>query len=491
MPKARWLFVALPFALQAQQPAPTVAAQGTAIINGVVFDSIGNARLAGATVQLVASDGPSAGHSVTARSDSLGRFELHDVPTGNYVAGFFHPALDSLGVESGTHEVAIHDGSQVLFLSSPSPRTIIRSLCGASSANDSTGLLIGHVRDTATEVPLDSADVSVEWSEMVIDSHGVRSRNRNGTAETQGPGWFALCDVPSGFEVTVRGWHGADSTGFVATEIPANGLRHLTLYIGGAVLEPVTADDSTKADDPMLGASLLARRGDAHLAGVVRDAKGQPVPSARVLVWGTSKGVETGDRGAFSVDSLPGGTNTLEVRAIGYVPVHQIVQLAADRPATVDVALGERVTSLPTVTVRANLIYSRGLAQFEQHKREAIGGYFVGAQEIEMRPISRISSFLQGVPNVEVSYRGGTSVTMRHAGNVVGSMQTCTPTFYVDGIKSYLSADELDWYFRSDEVAGIEIYNKELERPIEYQDMMNHCGAVVIWTRPAQPKIKK
>lgn len=494
MSRSLWLFLALPAAVLAQQPgiaAGPEAPAGSAVINGVVFDSISSERLAGAMVQLVAADGADAGHVLTATSDSLGRFTLNGVAPGNYVAGFFHPALDTLGLESGTHQVAVRDGSQVLFLSSPSARTIIGSLCGVASANDSTGLLMGHVRSTGSHEPIDGASVRVEWSETVIGRGGVHNRNREGTAQTQGPGWFALCDVPAGFELTARAWYGGDSTGFVATEIPGDGLRHLTLNVGGAVLAPVTHDDSTKAEDPMLGPELLARRGGAELTGMVHDDEGKPVGDARVLVWGTSMGVVTGDRGSFEMDSLPGGTSTLEVRALGFVPVHRIVQLAAGQPARIDVSLGERVTSLPTVTVRANLVYSRGLAQFEQHKRGSIGGFFIGPQEIQSRPISRISSLVQGLPNVEVSYHGGTSIVMHHAGNQVGTMTTCVPTFYVDGVKSFLSADELDWYFHTDEVAGIEVYNRESQLPIEFQDMLNSCGAIAIWTRPPQPKIKK
>src|SRR5512138_941129 len=74
-----------------------------ATVSGVVRDSIANSPLADATVQLIASDDP-ARFERTTTSDSLGRFILRDVPLGRYMLGFFHPVLDSLGVEAPLRE---------------------------------------------------------------------------------------------------------------------------------------------------------------------------------------------------------------------------------------------------------------------------------------------------------------------------------------------------------------------------------------------------
>src|SRR5207237_5782187 len=90
----------------------TVAAdhRSVAAVRGVVRDSIAGTPLAGAVVQLVAADNP-ARFGLTTISDSLGRFTLNDVPHGRYTIGFFHPMLDSLGIEPPLRELYV-DGAQ-------------------------------------------------------------------------------------------------------------------------------------------------------------------------------------------------------------------------------------------------------------------------------------------------------------------------------------------------------------------------------------------
>jgi hypothetical protein len=63
-------------------------------LSGVVRDSIARMPLAGAVVQLVATDGLARSNR-SAVSDSLGRFTLAGVPAGRYAIGFLHPILDS------------------------------------------------------------------------------------------------------------------------------------------------------------------------------------------------------------------------------------------------------------------------------------------------------------------------------------------------------------------------------------------------------------
>jgi len=87
----------------AQAPDTIHRAPGAAV-SGVVRDSIARMPLAGAMVQLVAADGL-ASFIRTAVSDSLGRFTLGDVPDGRFTLGFFHPMLDSLGVEAPLRDV--------------------------------------------------------------------------------------------------------------------------------------------------------------------------------------------------------------------------------------------------------------------------------------------------------------------------------------------------------------------------------------------------
>src|SRR5690349_21636143 len=100
-----WVIVAAGTAVgppaRAQQPiAPS------AVVSGVVYDSIAQRAIAGATVEFVSADDPSA-RPHTAVSDASGRYTLREMPLGHYLAGFAHRALDTLGLENVPRRVVI------------------------------------------------------------------------------------------------------------------------------------------------------------------------------------------------------------------------------------------------------------------------------------------------------------------------------------------------------------------------------------------------
>ena len=477
----------------------TAAAQSRTILAGVVFDSVAGRPLVGAMVQFTGASGPVVGRRASAVTDSAGRYAVTDLAPGRYVAGFFHDALDTLGLVGAPRAVDVGDSATTLDLGTPSPRTIIATICGAGSVTDSLGLLIGHVYASGTTSPLPNATVTVEWGETIIERGSVRQRNLAAGATTQGPGWFAMCDVPGEVELTLSASSGADSSGFVTVEVPRTGIRHVRFWVGGAqrvlsaavdtisAVDTTSATDSTAADSTMrVLAPEMVWRGGARLTGIVRDEKGLGVAGARVLVRGTNVGTTTSDRGYFALDSLPGGTHTLEARAVGYLPATSIVHLAADQPAQAEVFIGDKLVTLEAVKVTATLVFSRNLAKFQTNRERNLGGIFVGPREIERFRGMRFSNLLQAIPGVRLNYRDGFSILLDYIGTDDGqSAGLCVPTFYIDGQRSQYTAGEIEGLYRAEEIAGLEVYVRESQRPIEFQDMNSGCGAIAIWTRPA------
>ena len=88
-----------------QSPDTTHRIAG-ATVSGIVTDSISGVALPGAVVQLVAAEGL-ARSARTGYSDWLGRFSFAAVPSGRYTIGFFHPMLDSLGVDAPMRELIV------------------------------------------------------------------------------------------------------------------------------------------------------------------------------------------------------------------------------------------------------------------------------------------------------------------------------------------------------------------------------------------------
>ena len=84
--------------------SPALEAQaGSAVLEGLVFDSTSMQPLAGARVAVM-------GTSAIGESDAEGRFRIPDVPAGSYWVTFFHARLQELGVNAPSRQVAFLDG---------------------------------------------------------------------------------------------------------------------------------------------------------------------------------------------------------------------------------------------------------------------------------------------------------------------------------------------------------------------------------------------
>lgn len=485
-----------------------------ATVTGIVYDSVSRRPLAGATVQFAGAADSVMGRMYSARSDSAGRYAISNVAPGNYVAGFFHPILDSLGIEVGTRSVTVGEGNLAVPLATPSARTIAGAFCPDGTFGDSLGMLMGRVTATRTGEPLGGAEVRAEWTETVISPSRIYQRDPEIATLADSSGWFGMCLLPGDVALMVRAATPTDTSGFVELTIPPGELRHVTFHVGGARPVTIFAADTGVGAMPTDSTLVWARRGEARLSGVVTDPRGAPVPNVRVLVWNAARHTTTNDRGVFALDSLPGGTNTVEVRAIGYTPVKQAVQLDPEQPAQATIALGERAVTMPSITIRGQLVYSRKLLAFEHRRRTSAVGHFITPEDLEGRPFNKLSDIVAAVPAVVVSSGGLQGIAMstsRIAPRLTGAeapvpMGTpppgnqspqyggrayCQPIFFVDGQRSFMTSTEIDQHFKSDEIAAVEIYTRAAQVPVEFQTQLAQCGVIALWTRPPAARIKK
>ena len=462
--------------------SPRSEARSTARVSGVVYDSIAGGPIADVLVHFVGASDDISGRDFSARTDADGRYVIESLPAGRYIAGFFHAAVDTLGIETPPRTVEVREGEQRVPLATPSMATLLGSICPPQQRSDSTGALIGHVLSADVELAITDATVLVEWSEMVIDAQGFRTRDVRIPGGTTGPGWFAICNLPTDIALYARAVHGTDSSGTIEVEVPPGGLRHLTIQVGSA---------TGIATSPEITAVTGVRRfyGAARLTGTVLDIQGNPVSGASVRAWGTDREALTNDRGVFVLDSLPAGTRTVEARALGWTPVRATAHLADARVTDVDFAFRERAVVMPTVTSRAQLVYARKLIEFERRRRAGFGTFLTPAF-LESRPNVKLGELLRELPSVRIV---NTDVSANPTRTVLMPMQggagtvNCVPTLWVDGVRDPSQDFEL---LRSDNLAGIEIYTRAFDRPAQFTDS-SKCGAIVVWLRPppsAPPK---
>jgi len=441
-------------------PAASLRAQTTVV--GTITDSLGHHPLAGALVQLAGTG--SFVRSTT--SDSLGAYRIVDVPPGTYLVGFFHPTLDSLGVDLSPKQVTVVPGAdQRIDLGIPPSQRIAAQLCRNTKDRDSTGLLIGHLRDAETRQPR-KGSVTVLWMELTIGQGGVRRNREQVPIKTDDLGWFAMCGLPSDAPLQASAQAGDEESGFVELQLPAGGLLVRDFLVSRAdSLVPVYDDSS--AVKGVLPLPML-RRGSARVSGVVHNDKGKPVANAQVSVPGTGVDGRTEETGTFRLGGLPSGTQTVEVRAIGFEPKRVAVDLTREHLTTVDVVLDRPVQTLGAVT-----IYGKGnsaMAEF-QRRLKAGWGHILTPADIARRNAFQASDLFLMIPGVRVARGRGFSNTILVRG--------CRPTVYLNGMRmDDDAASDIDMLVTPSELTAVEVYTAA-NRPAEF--FGNNCGSVVLW----------
>ena len=467
----------LPHVTTAQLPVARGGSQGS--ISGIVFDSLARKPLAAARVELVNADSLSA-PARTIETDTLGTYRFNDVRPGRYLVGFLHPTLDSIGVERPPREVSVDGRMAVrLDLAVPSAQSLRVAICGAAAVADSQSLILGIVRDAATQMAVASSTVAARWAEYTIASGGLQRRPERRTFATQETGWYGLCGARIGSTIALSASHDADSTEALELEIPATGFLRRDLYVG--VARVVVGDTVAAVKDSLALSTGPRRSGDGRVSGtVVAGDGGRPLAGARLGIR-NGPTARADDRGAFTLTGVPTGTRMLDVRAVAYAPQALPVDVT-DGAAPLRITLVSLKSVLDTVKVRGNLSLYRSQQEFLKRKQHSGAGRFITEEDIAKRnPVAAVDLF-----------RTMTGIMIARDDNqydilVQRSMSSfanpyCRVAVFVNGVALRdPTVDDLNGYLRPSQILGIEVYDGG-SAPMEFSKR-NGCGSVVIWTR--------
>ena len=451
-------------------------------VSGFVRDSLSGKPLVGATIQLVPRATPwAAGRSV--RSDSIGRFSIDTVAPGQYVFGFQHPRLDSLGMDAVSRTLEVDKAVRFLRadLALPSGRTFVTMLCGARA--DSSGAVIGRVFNADDGAPINTGSVVVRFAQMRIENTGVRRAQAQVVAPFGSDGRYVVCGIPtdapvlaqaragSGGETGQAGMSGEIELAF-APKVP---LLHRDLLI--ALRERDSAATTAGAAPIATARATVARTGTARLSGRVTSGDGRPVSGARVNVQDTDISATTDSTGAFRSTGLPAGTRTVDVIAIGYAPARAAADLRSNRETAITISIGAKITTLNAVSV----VGTPDRAGFS--KRRAAGlGYFLDANQIEQRGAQNVAMALTTAP----SLRGNGFDTANPTRPRISGRGNCTPTAYLDGQAIQDGLGGIDDLLTVRRVGAIEVYSNPGEAPPQFRSN-GTCAVIVVWSRSYVP----
>ena len=477
-------------ALLAFAPAALVA-QGavTARIVGQVYDSISRVPLSSATVRIVRADNPSIGR--TATTDVFGRFRYDSVGGGAWLATFLHPVLDSLRLEPGIVRLDINEtGELSILLATPSPRTLVVGNCRGPQAAD-VGVIVGDVRRASDDAPLPGATVEVEWPEWVLQRGRMTTDLRRRVAKADSLGHYTLCGAPTGSTLRGFAWSGADSTGAIEVPTPDAGYSIVDFAVA-PVDRVVVRLDSTAGTT--LNATI--RRGRAIVRGRVTSLDRRPLANAIVRVIGSGSQVRSNAEGIFTIADAGAGTQTVEVRAIGYQPTRLAMRLSDGVSSAVTLRMPVQRVLLDTVRVQAGRALTPELRAIERRWRTGVGTIMDGAT-LRDRANLFITDALRGINGVTIRQVGGfgQSIMMRSSNGT-----ECMAGIILDGQPlppSQAASVSLDEITRREDITAVEVYARPSMLPAEFTSMVSGCGVVAIWTKratggvtPVKPKPK-
>jgi hypothetical protein len=121
----------------------------------------------------------------------------------------------------------------------------------------------------------------------------------------------------------------------------------------------------------------------------------------------------------------------------------------------------------------------RSLAGFTYRRERGQGGTYFRSQDIETFGARTLADLARRVHGVAIT--DGNAIVMPRRDGVT----TCTPNYYVDGIR--MSGDEQTSMpsLRLTQVFGVEIYAREEHIPSVFTDAAG-CGLIVVWTTPTK-----
>ena len=224
----------------------------------------------------------------------------------------------------------------------------------------------------------------------------------------------------------------------------------------------------------------------AIVRGVVREASGYALSGVEVLTGARAVGVESDSLGRFVIADLAPGTHFVRARRLGYLPDSTTVNVVAGESREIVLTLTRAAQTLRAVVVEGRNEMVGPMAGFYRRARQGLGKTF-SADEIARRRFVDLPQLLNSVNGVQVARgrMGQSVIRLRGERNA--------PEIYLDGIPMGNEVIDLD-NFELATIAGIEIYRGMAMTPPEFmlgRTSAVTSGAIVIWTHPPEPRIKR
>ncbi len=434
--------VALPNTVRAQDPPPpvldTVRARSAAdTARGIVFDSLAAEPLAGALVVAM----PSGATTVT---DSTGSFELlSDTITTRITV--YHEVLDRIGLGALVAERP-DDRRRAVTISTPSLLTVWPQLCDSRRPLGGRSVIVtGTARAADGRTRVAGAKVIVQWPKPDYATGGPDLRSEETLTDSLGN--FLICGVEEFVDISFLALSQEMQSGVVTVTSDIRPLRRIDLVLGAA-----------------------DERGAVR--GLVRDNDGTPLSNVQLALEGVTDAQVTGTDGRFVFPDVPTGSRMLYVRAVGYQPVGQLVEVMAGENPPITIPF-EKVVQIEGVTITERVNVTRERGEFELRKRTGMGRTLDSTTIMRAPNLRAAMQMTQGI-NVEQGRRGTSEFVIR-------GRRGCAAYVYLDG--TLATIDDVN-VIPPRNLAAIEFFASTALAPARYIPIGgNDCAVVLFWTK--------
>jgi len=180
---------------------------------------------------------------------------------------------------------------------------------------------------------------------------------------------------------------------------------------------------------------VSAQSDNGTVTGTVTDADGAPLPGAQISDVSFQRGTTAGPDGQFTLDGLPPGDHTLEIRFVGYQTAVHEVTLEPGETRRLDVSLQSRVLETEGVTVtgtaraRSTLTTPQsvdvlGTDELDTDRSASLGGLLAGS--------------VAGVSSIQTGSQAGKPVLRGLSGNRIRVLKDgIAQEYYQFGVRHF------------------------------------------------------
>ena len=218
------------------------------------------------------------------------------------------------------------------------------------------------------------------------------------------------------------------------------------------------------------------------ITGVVVDSSRRALPYVNVQVG--SMRTATTESGRFLIRFEGRSQAKVSFRRMGFVPIDTLLTPGDSSLTVVMLPLAVRLSTVEVLG--ANMSHKLELRGFYERMRDVERGinrgYFITPEDLDSRKPNFITQMLEGYPSIRVNSQYG-----QHNARLLG-VGNCAMTVYLDGARvvggfNPRSEDPINVLVKPNEIAGVEIYPRNVGAPPQYQSLNGSCGIVVIWTK--------